>query len=65
MSKNKWHKNRFAGADGIYSTKKFYVREDVSSGKNGRTLYSKRYIKKSPKATKEVAEIMGYIPGRR
>lgn len=39
MLKQKWKKNRFAGADGIYSTKKFYVREDVSTGKDGKTLY--------------------------
>ena len=65
MPKTKWKKNRFAGADGIYATKKFYVREDVSSGKDGKTLYSKRYIKRSPRATKEVSEIMGYIPGKK
>lgn len=49
----KWQKNRFAGADTVYSTKKYYVREDVCKGPNGKTLYVKRYIKKSPKAVKE------------
>lgn len=61
MPKTKWKKNRFAGADAIYSTKKYYVREDVSNGKDGQTLYSKRYIKRSPRATKEVAEFRGML----
>lgn len=41
---NKWIKNRFAGADGIYSTGKYIVREDICSCKNGKTLYSRKYI---------------------
>ncbi len=65
MSKNKWIKNRFAGADGIYSTKRYIVREDVSSGVDGKTLYSRRYIKKDARSIKECSEIFGYVPFRK
>lgn len=58
MAKN-MRKNRFAGSDGIYSTKKYYVREDVSTGRNGVTLISKRYIRKTPKARKELEAVWG------
>ena len=55
----KWKKNRFAGSDAVYSTKKYLVREDVSTGRNGVTLISKKYIKKSPQAYKEFHEVWG------
>lgn len=54
--------NRFAGADAVYSTKKFLVREDVSTSRNGVTLISKRYIRKSPKAYKELEAVFGPRP---
>ncbi len=52
-------KNRFAGSDAVYSTKKYLVREDVCTGKDGITRISKRYIRKSPKAYKEFRDIWG------
>lgn len=52
-------KNRFAGADAVYSTKKYYVREDVSPAKNGAFSVSKRYIRKSPKARRELQAVWG------
>lgn len=52
-------KNRFAGADNVYTTKNYYVREDVSSDKRGRCFCSRRYIKKTPAATKEYRDIFG------
>lgn len=52
-------RNRFAGSDAVYSTKKYLVREDVSTGKDGITRISKRYIRKSPKAWREFHEIWG------
>ena len=61
MANSKWKKNRFAGADAIYSTNKYIVREDVSTGKNGVTLVSKRYIRKTPKAIKEARDVWGHF----
>lgn len=52
-------KNRFAGSDAVYSTKKFLVREDLYKGKDGKTRISRTYIKKSPKAYREFDEIWG------
>ena len=52
-------KNRFAGADNVYTTKNYYVREDVSSDKSGRLFLQRRYIKKSPAATKEYRDVFG------
>ena len=52
-------KNRFAGSGAVYSTKKYLVREDVSTGRDGITYISKRYIRKSPKAYREFHEIWG------
>lgn len=52
-------KNRFAGADNVYMTKNYYVREDVSSDKSGRCFYSRRYIKKDATSTKEYRDIFG------
>ena len=52
-------KNRFAGADNVYSTKKFLVREDISSGSNGRILCSKKYIAKNNRSLREFADIFG------
>lgn len=59
MAKKKVVKNRFAGSDAVYSTKNYLVREDVSTGKDGITRVSKRYIKKSSKAWKEFHDIWG------
>lgn len=52
-------KNRFAGADNVYSTKKYLVREDISSGSNGRILCSKKYIEKNNRSLREFADIFG------
>lgn len=57
--KDKLISNRFAGSDAVYQTKKYLVREDVSTGKDGITRISKRYIRKSPKAYKEFRGIWG------
>ena len=59
MPKRKVQKNRFAGSDAVYSTKKYLVREDVATGKDGVTRVSKRYIRKSPKAWREFHDIWG------
>lgn len=59
-------KNRFAGADGAYTTNKYFVREDVSTGKDGRVRYSRRYIKKDQRSRKEYSDIFGsYIQPKR
>lgn len=60
---NKWIKNRFAGADGIYSTGKYIVREDICSCKNGKTLYSRKYIRKTPQSIKECGKIIKCLTG--
>ena len=59
MKNKKVKTNRFAGSDAVYSTKKYFVREDVSTGRDGITRISKRYIRKSPKAWKEFHDIWG------
>ena len=56
----KCKRNRFAGSDATYSTNKFLVCEYVSTGRNGITYVSKKYIRKSPKAYRERKEIWGY-----
>ena len=62
MKKNKKSikRNRFAGSDAVYSTKKYLVREDVSTGVDGIIRISKRYIKKSPQAYKELKDVFGF-----
>ena len=59
MANKKYLLNRFAGADGVYETKKFIVREDVSTDKSGKCLYHRQYIRKSPKAWKEFRAVFG------
>lgn len=45
--KDKLISNRFAGSDAVYQTKKYLVREDVSTGKNNVIKTEKRYLSKS------------------
>ena len=53
-------RNRFAGSDATYSTKKFLVCEYVSTGRDGIARVAKKYIRKSPKAYRERKEIWGF-----
>ena len=59
--KNGKRKNRFSGADNVYETKKYYVRQDVWSDSSGRCNVTKKYIRKSPKARSELVQMFGRV----
>ena len=55
-NRKKLKRNRFIGSEQVYSTKKFLVRVDVYTGKDGVSRIAKRYIRKSPRAYRELRE---------
>ena len=52
-------KNRFSGADNVYVTKNYYVRQDVCSDARGKLSIEKRYIPKTPASTREYRAVFG------